>query len=92
MVVNSNFAAVKSGYISRKFTAAIHDQVSRIFAAAKNGTVTCSSSFAEENFVNDYFCFCLAVSATEMMMYVASRNFHPAYDPRNRSAVKVNKT
>ena len=48
--MNSNFDAVKSGHVSRNFTAAIHDPVSSNFAAAKNGTLTCSSSFAEEKF------------------------------------------
>ena len=46
---------MKSGHVSGNFTAAIHDQVSSNFAAAKNGTLTCSSSFAEENFVYCYF-------------------------------------
>ena len=73
--VNSNFDAVKSGNVSRNFTAAIRDQVSSNFAAAKNGTLTCSSSFAEENFVYGSFCFCLAVSAIENDDVCCKQNF-----------------
>ena len=75
IAVHSNFDAVKSGHVSRNFTAAIHDQVSSNFAAAKNGTLTCSSSFAEENFVYDYLCFCLAVSAIENDDVCCKQNF-----------------
>ena len=73
---------MKSGHVSRSFTAAIHDQVSSNFAAAKKGTLTCSSSFAEANFVYGYFCFCLAVRAVENDDVCCKQNFSSRLRPK----------